>query len=101
MIRDNRCHVKSALCLQNDLPGEGEPTTLSAMQIAWRSKVLVWVLPVGALAAAGCASSQSGPKAPGRMETAGNVPAPPSVDLSRCDPKGKRVQQIDGNSDGK
>jgi antitoxin component YwqK of YwqJK toxin-antitoxin module len=53
-----------------------------------------------AVAAAACGTTQSNS---GGVATAGasNVPAPPNVDLKRCDPAGKRVQQLDTNDDGK
>src|SRR5947207_185689 len=46
----------------------------------------------------GCASQTPNARMSGE---AANVPPAPSVDMTRCDPKGKRVQDLDTNMDGK
>ena len=64
---------------------------------------LAWLIGMAALgfgSGFGCASSApAGPKNQG--DAAANVPPAPAVDQSRCDPKGKRVQTLDTNGDGK
>src|SRR5262249_50053716 len=66
--------------------------TLSAM------RTLHWL--VGLILLGGCGTSGA-PAAKTAADVGPNVPAAPNVDLSRCDAKGKRVDTVDTNNDGK